>query len=265
MLKLPKPAWQVLNLVFLLITLVANGLANGGLVAGKTVGSVSDTYETLFAPAGITFAIWGVIYLLLIGFAIYQARDLFRYQKVDDPWLEDIGPWFALSCVFNVAWLFAWLNEMLGLSLLLMLGLVGSLVIIYLGLHIGKQEVSPRVRYLVHLPFSVYLGWVNVALVANIAALLVQEGWAGGGLGELPWTIFAVVAAGVVGVFVTGSRNDIAFGAVIIWALLGIIIKQSQVGGDAAFPIQLAAGVGIGMVLITGVLTSIRQPRPGYV
>ena len=263
--RLPKPFWQVANLLFLFITLAANGLANGGLVAGKSVGSVSAKYSTLFAPAGITFSIWGVIYLLLIAFAIYQARDLFSRPKQPDPWLTDIGPWFVLSCIFNVAWLLAWLNEWLGLSLLFMMGLVGSLVIIYLGLHIGRQEASPRVKYLVHLPFSVYLGWVNVALIANVAALLVQEGWTGAELGELPWTIFAVVAAGVVGVFVTGARNDIAFGAVIVWALLGIIIKQAQLGGEAAFPIQLAAAVGIGMVVLTGLLVSIRQPRPGYV
>lgn len=263
--KLPKPAWQVLNLVFLLITIIANGMANGGLVEGESIGSISDQYATLFAPAGITFAIWGLIYLLLIAFAIYQARDLFSYQKQDDPWLHNIGPWFVLSCIFNVAWLVAWLNEMLGLSLFLMMGLVGSLVIIYLGLHIGQQEVSPRVKYLVHLPFSVYLGWVNVALIANIAALLVQEGWTGADLGKLPWTLFAVIAAGVVGVFVSGSRNDIAFGAVIIWALLGIIIKRAEVGGETAFPIQLAAGVGIGMVAITGILVTLRRPRPGYV
>jgi hypothetical protein len=265
MLKLPKPAWQVLNLILLLVTIITNGLANGGLVAGKTVGSISNQYATLFAPAGITFSIWGVIYLLLIAFAIYQARDLFSKTKQADPWLLDIGPWFALSCLFNVGWLFAWLNEHLGLSLLMMMGLLGSLTIIYLSLHIGQKVVSPQVRYLVHLPFSVYLAWINVATVANVSALLVQEGWSGGGLGPLPWTIFMVVAAAAIGVFVTGSRNDIAFGAVIVWALIGIIIKQNQLGGEAAQPIQLAAGVGIGMVILTGVMTTIRRPRPGYV
>lgn len=257
-----QKSWlQIGNILFLIGTIVLNGLSNGALRDGVSIGSLSDKYFTLFTPAGITFSIWGLIYLALIAFAIFQARDLFSSQKIDMPWLERISVWFMVSCVFNSLWLVAWLFENVGLSLLFMIGLLGSLVTIYVSLHIGLREEDRKVKYFVHLPFSLYLGWVNVATIANVSSLLVAEGW------EVPfgdsarWTVTMVIIASTLGVLTTGIRNDIVFGGVFVWALLGIIIKHQQMGADGLLSVQLSAGIGIFLILATAVLNTLRQRK----
>lgn len=258
-----KRLLQIGNILFLIGTIMLNGLSNGAIREGVTIGSLSDKYFTLFAPAGITFSIWGVIYLMLIAFMVYQASGLFSGKNPDTPWLNKIGIWFMASGVFNSLWLVAWLYERLGVALVLMLGLLASLLVIYFSLQIGLKSVDPKVRYLVHLPFSIYLGWITVATVANVSSLLVSVGWEPPFASAEQWTNIMVIIAAVLGVLVTAARNDIAYGAVVMWALLGIIIKHNQLGPEGLPSVQLAAEIGIGLVLITAILNVIRQLKRG--
>ena len=216
---------QVINIFALGAVLTINALANILPINGVTTGEVSDSFPSLFTPAGYVFSIWGLIYLLLAVFVVYQALPA---QK-DSPRLERLGYWFAASCAFNVAWLLAWHYGAIGLSQLLMLGLLGSLIMCYLKLGIGQREVSRRVSrteaLAVRLPFSVYLGWITVATVANTSVTLLNYGVTGGQLAPL-WTVLAIVAAVGVGYLMLENRGDVAFNLVLVWAFAGIAVKQ---------------------------------------
>lgn len=249
----------VANAAAYLATVAVNSLANVAALGGRTTGEVSDAYPTLVAPAGYVFSIWGVIYVLLLAFVIFQALPRNR----DKPFLHRIGGLFVLSCVANVVWLFLWHYLQIVLSTVLMFVLLGSLIAIYLRLEIGKSGVALREKLLVHLPFSVYLGWITVASIANVAAALTAIGWDGLGLGNVIWTVLVIIVALIITLAVTVTRRDIGYGLVIIWALIGIAVKQ--IGEQS---IVMTAGAGVIIIAIalifagTGLITKALK-RPG--
>ncbi|MBK7344145.1 MAG: tryptophan-rich sensory protein [Saprospiraceae bacterium] len=176
----------LINLLGLTGVLVVNTFANTLPINGITTGELSAEYPNLFVPAGITFAIWGVIYLALVGFSVYSVTMAFQKgaaAKGRTDFLGVIGPWFFISCLANMTWIIAWHHRMIWISVFLMLILLTSLIAIYTRLYIGRV-VRPAEKIWVHLPFSIYLGWITVATVANITALLVHLGWSGAPLSE---------------------------------------------------------------------------------
>jgi translocator protein len=211
------------NIVAFIATLVVNGLAGTTLLNGRSTAQVSDLYSNPFTPAGYVFSVWGIIYTLLLVFVIYQ---LLPKQK-DKPFQRQTGALFILSSIFNIVWLFLWQYDYITLSVVLMFGLLATLIAIYFRLGVGKSKAPLTERLCVHLPFSVYLGWITVASIANVAAALVSVGWDGLGLSAQTWTIIALVIALVVTLVVILARRDIAYGLVIVWALAGIAVKQS--------------------------------------
>lgn len=218
---------QWLTLFVIAATLVVNALANILPINGLTTGEISDRFEVYFVPAGYVFSIWGLIYLGLIAFGLYQALPAQR----EDPRLRASAAWFALSGAANIAWLLLWHYEQFPLTLLAMLALLGSLIAVYLTLGIGKTAAtSAGENWLVRLPFSIYLGWVTVATVANVTSLLDYLRWDAFGLAPELWMI--VVLALVLGIVATVqfTRRDAAYTAVILWALAGIAIKHAGVG-----------------------------------
>jgi hypothetical protein len=235
------------NIVAYVVTVAVNSLAGAVGLNGISTGAVSDLYPTLIAPAGITFSIWGVIYIILLLFTIYQALPSNR----DAAFQRKVSYLFVLSCAVNVVWLFLWHYGQIVLSVVLMFLLLASLISIYLRLGIGKAEVPSRERWFVHLPFSVYLGWITVASIANVAAALVSQGYDGLFLGEITWTVLVIVVALIITLLVITTRKDIGYSAVIVWALLGIIIKQTGVQA-----IVTAAGASI--VIIVVALAAVR-------
>jgi hypothetical protein len=211
--------FTLVNILGYAVVLLMNYLANALPIGGRTSGEVSGMFPTLFTPAGYTFAIWGLIYLLLLGFVVYQARF---WGKEPPAFLQRIGWLFLLSCAANAAWLPAFHHLQLGLSLLLILVLLGSLIAIYLRLDIGKSTPTPAEKWLVHLPFSVYLGWVSVATIANTAILLSHLGWDGQPGGPQFWTVVVIAAAVALGLAALLLRRDFGYALVIVWALSGI-------------------------------------------
>ncbi|RMF03679.1 MAG: tryptophan-rich sensory protein, partial [Bacteroidetes bacterium] len=169
-----------LNLLGLVIALVLNSLANGLPLNGKTTGELSDMYPNLFVPAGFTFGIWALIYLMLIGVVIVQ------FRSSSAPWVKRIGLWFFISCLANASWIVAWHYLQVRLSLLIMLLILGSLLLIFLRLRTVAAADGIE-RWLVRPAFSVYLGWISVATVANVTTLLVDEGFDGGALSPVVW------------------------------------------------------------------------------
>jgi len=213
-----------LNIIAFILVIIVNSLAGSTtLIGGQNTASVSDSNPTLITPAGYVFSIWGVIYLLLGVFVIYQALPS---QKGE--YQGEIGFFFVLSSIFNIIWLFLWQYEFLGFSLILMFMLLASLIAIYVRLGIGKSRASLRERLAVHLPFSTYLGWITIASIANVATTLVSVNWNGFGIPPETWAIMIIIVALLVTLLVTATRVDFAYGLVIIWALMGIAVKQSQ-------------------------------------
>jgi benzodiazapine receptor len=217
----PMLRWA--NVAAFLITIVVNALAGStSLLNNKTTADVSDQFISLVTPAGYVFSIWGIIYTLLLIFIIYQALPA---QK-DKEFQKEVGILFILSDAFNIIWLFLWQYEYITLSVLLMFTLLLTLIMIYLRLNIGKSHVKLGERLSVHLPFSVYLGWITIATIADVAAALVSINWDGFGLSAVTWFMVVVFVALAITLLVLFTRMDIAYSLVIIWALVGIAVKR---------------------------------------
>ena len=212
------------NIIFFALTVVVNSLAGGtALIGGQFTAAVSDANPTLITPAGYVFSIWGIIYILLGVFVVYQALP----SQQGKDYHKKIGWLFVLSSLINIGWLFLWQFEYLSLSVVLMFLLLATLISIYVRLGIGKTMVSLRERLAVQLPFSVYLGWITVASIANVATTLVSIGWDGFGISPETWAILVVAVALIITMLVLITRRDAAYSLVIIWALVGISVKQS--------------------------------------
>jgi hypothetical protein len=238
-----------------LVTIGMNGLANALPLNGLMTGEISDRFDVLFVPAGYVFAIWGVIYLGLILYAIFQALPAQR----TNPRLDAIAYPFIFSCAANVAWLFLWHYEQFPLTLLAMLALLGLLIFIYLRLGVGVKKVPVVERWLVHVPFSIYLGWITVATIANVTTVLDYIGWDGWGLAPEAWAIIMLVVGLLVTATVRLTRNDIAYALVIIWAFAGIGVKQAAVS-SVATTAWIAAGAVL-LLLLGGLLARPRSDQ----
>jgi hypothetical protein len=196
--------------------LVMNYLATALPLAGRDTGEISDSFPTLVTPAGYVFAIWGVIYLGLIGYAIYQALP----GRGTDRHLRAIGWVFALNGGLNVLWLWLWHNLLIGWSLLVMLGILATLIVIFQRL----RSASPWLR----LPFSIYLGWISVATIANTSIFLTDVGWGRFGLSEVTWAVIILIVGATLASLVAWRERDIAYVGVFVWAYIGIAAAQAD-------------------------------------
>ncbi len=246
-----KYGLPALNTIGFLVMVTVNALANALPINDITTGEVSARYDNLFVPAGFTFSIWGVIYLLLAVFVTYQ-WVVSRRDSGAASFTEKIGIWFFVSCLANVGWIFAWHYEVLALSLVLMLLLLGCLLAIYLRLGIGVTGITRGEKYFVHLPFSVYLGWITIATIANVSALLVSIQWDTFGLGPQFWTVAVITVGIAIALVMAIRRQDIYFCLVIVWALLGILMRRlgDPVTPDQAVVVATIAGISVVSVAI---------------
>lgn len=216
----------IFNTLSLLFALVMNGLAGSPVFNGKSVGSVSAQYDTLFAPAGYAFAIWGLIYLLLIAFVGYQWIAWFKRRE--DRELKQTGLWFALAGIANGSWIIAWLNESMVVSVLLMFILLLALIALTLKLRLEIWDAPVRIIAFVWWPIVFYLGWIIVASVANVAVYLVSIGWQGGFLSEVAWTMVMIAVATIIYLLLIRYRNMREAALVGVWALVAIAVRQWQ-------------------------------------
>jgi xanthosine utilization system XapX-like protein len=230
-------------LVAFAVTLVMNGLAGSTtLLNGQDTAAISDKNVNLFTPAGYTFAIWGIIYLLLIGYTAYQIGWLGKLKrtKLKQDTIERITPYFIATSVLNSVWIFAWQYEVLWLSVGLIIGILYSLVRIEEILK--DKDYTLAERMLVKNPFSIYFGWITVATIANICTWLVSIGFTGGGLSPVFWTGTLLIVGAFVGIAGMLRNTNCAYGAVFIWAYTGILVKHvSEQGWDAQY--QVVIGV----------------------
>lgn len=253
--------WAVLNAAGLGFALVANGLANALPLNGRNTGELSALYPNLFVPAGLTFSIWGIIYLGLIALVVYGFATAARSEEHGV--LEALGPWFLVSCLANGAWIFAWHWQLVGLSLGIMLVILGALVAMYLRLGIGQRAASTGETWAVQVPVSVYLGWITVATVANITALAVDLG--APSYGALPAQLTVAVLATVLAITgaVLWTRRDLAYGLVVVWAFVGIVLKRAgspEAGSDL---VHTAATGGLAVLVLALLATARARLRGG--
>ena len=233
---------QIANGFFLVFTIIFNYLSNTGIFNGKTIANVSNQYQNLFTPAGYAFSIWGVIYLLLIGFVFYTGRNLFKPSKNEaDGFVEKIGWWFVISCIANCVWILTWLYGYTGLSVLVLLvSLISLLKILLEALtyHSGNAQ-----KWFINFPFQIYTGWVSVALIAATAAWLTKIGWNGWGISEINWTIILIVIASIIHLFMTWKKNAPIFALVAVWALVAIAMANKEVSQEIYFTALITAGI----------------------
>jgi len=206
---------KYLNVILFVAMIVMNYLANALPLNNKTTGELSDSFPNLFVPAGITFSIWGIIYLLLIGYCIVQ------FTGSNQVVISGIGWLFGVSCVLNALWIVCWHYEKLPLSLIVMLGMLVTLI--YINILIKDLPLG-----IIKASFGIYLGWISIATIANVTALLVHYNWKGLGISEEMWTII-MISVGALIVSITLFRlNNPFIGLSVIWAFIGIAIKRQN-------------------------------------
>lgn len=241
----------VLNTLGFAAMVYVNYLANALPINGKNTGELSALYPNLFTPAGLTFAIWGVIYLLLAIFTLHQLVSVFKPDIQKSDFVSTIGPFYFLSSLANIGWVFAWHYEKIGISVLLMLALLSCLIIIYRKLGIGVTPPKKfSTRYFIRLPFSVYLGWISIATIANITAFLVALQWGGFGLGDQFWAILMIMIGTGLGATMLLRRSDLPYTLVVIWALVGIVIKRTADTGSEDQGVLITAYIGIAILVL---------------
>lgn len=215
---------------------VVNFLANGLPINNRSTGAISDAYPNLFAPAGITFSIWGLIYLLLAGYVLYL---FISSSQKNNELFNKINPLFIASSLANILWIFAWHYNYIGLSVLIMAALL--ILLINIADIIRIQKFSSLEKLLIRTPFSVYFGWITVAAIANITVFLVSIGWNGFGVSDFVWTSIILLVGALIGILRMNKDKNIAYGLVLVWAYLGILFKHMSAGGfDGEYPSVIA-------------------------
>ena len=237
---------QLANALSVILALTVNILASVLPLNGQNTGEISDRFEVFFVPAGYVFSIWGLIYIGWIAFTIYQ----FLPAQKENSRLQRLGYWFALSGVFNAAWLFCWHYNQFGLSVLVMLALLTTLVVSYLKLDVGSPPVSAAEKWSVDVPFSVYLGWVSVATIANVTDYLYYIGWNGFGIEPQTWAVIMLVVASLLGLVMALARRDAGFLLVFVWAFAGIALKQAD-APLVAYSAWVATLVALGLAVFS--------------
>ncbi len=217
---------------FYVAMIVVNFLANALPINNRTTGMISDAYFNLFAPAGINFSIWGLIYLLLGGYVVYQFT---KWGRRKEKLFEKINFLFIITSIANISWIFAWHYDYIFFSVLLMLILLFSLI--KTADILRREKLKFKERLFISIPFNVYFGWITVATIANITVFLVSLGWNGFGIADFVWTSIILLIGALIGILRMCKDENIAYGLVLIWAYFGIFFKHlSNSGFDGKYP-----------------------------
>lgn len=216
---------QFLTIAAFIATLVVNGIASAVGLNGRSTGEIAEQFDVFFLPASYVFAIWGVIYLGLLAYVIFQALP----RQKRNPVLRAIAPWFIVSSLANLGWLLLWHYNFYVWSQVLMVVLLISLLAIYWLLGTGRLAAPPAEKRFVRLPFSIYTAWITVATVANATAVLASLNWDGWGLPPEVWTVIVSGVATLIAVVMRLRHSDRVFVLVVIWALAGIVVRFSDV------------------------------------
>ncbi len=240
--------FTIFNILGVVLAITFNFLAVSLPINNKTTGELSDADPNYFVPAGFTFSIWGVIYLLMIGFALFQ---LWQYQKKTAETSEIINAishWFFASCVANATWIIFWHYEKVALSLATMFFLLYCLIRFYQAVS-SLRPLNFGNAVGIHLFISVYLGWISVATIANVTTMIISTGWQANASVQGTWTIVMIIIAALLGIIMIFRKQDIPYALVIVWALWGIYSKRVSYPEDAD-SMQVATIAKYSMVML---------------
>ena len=228
-----------------------NYLANALPIGGVTTGEASDSFPNLFTPAGVTFSIWGLIYLLLLGYTLYQFG---LWQKETSPVREKtiakVSKLFLLTSIANISWIFAWHNGVIWLSVLIMICLL--ILLINIADLVTKRSFSVAETVFIRLPFSVYFGWITVATIANITVFLVSLNWDGFGIADDLWTVIVLFFGAVIGIARMLKDRNVFYGLVLVWAYGGIWLKHTSKNGFGGEYSNIITSLVVCIVLFFG-------------
>lgn len=227
---------KIMAVVSYLAMIVVNALANILPINNRTTGAISNSYPNLFAPAALTFSIWGLIYLLLAGYVIYQFTKNAKDRK---NLFDKINPLFIATSLVNFFWILAWHHDFIGLSVILIATLL--VLLIKISDILRQEKISSWGRLFIIAPFSVYFGWITVATIANIAVFLVSVSWGGFGVADYIWTSIILLVGALIGIWRMLRDKNIAYGLVLVWAYLGILLKHLSASGfNGQYPSVIA-------------------------
>lgn len=249
---------QIANIIALIVTIIMNYLSNTGIFNNNTMASVSAQYQNYFTPAGYAFSIWGLIYVGLIAFIIYQSKGVFNSRQAPSI-VAKIGWMFVVSCLDNCLWILAWLYNYTGFSVIIMTVLLGSLTSIVLRTRMELDLITFKKVALEWWPFAIYFGWITVAIIANIAAYLTKLKWDGFGITAVTWTIIMISAAALIHLALIWTRNLREAASVGAWGLAAVAVANWDVNQAVAYT---ALSATIIILLNTAVHGFINRKNP---
>ncbi len=239
-------------LIAYLATVIINTLAVTLPLNGQETGKISDSFPVYFVPAGYVFSIWGVIYVATGAYAIYQ---FLRPQRENDGF-DKIGWLFVLSSIANCVWIFLWHYLQFTMTLPIMLVLLGTLIAMYVLIGRKPKLTTGKNYWLVRLPFSIYLGWVTVATIANVTVWLYNLGITNLFISGSMWSSILVLVAMALAILFIVRKRDYAYAAVIVWAVGGILVKFRN------YPdIKIASIVAIVSIVVCMTLSALSHKR----
>jgi hypothetical protein len=257
----------IFNFLAFLLAFTVSNLSQWGLLGfSNTMATVSAKYETVFTPAGITFAIWGIIYIALFAFCIYHIFLAYT-QHADQRVNQDVRKmdlFFVLNNLATALWVYAFLTELLFASVVLIFIQLFSLLMIHIRLDIYNTRRALLGRVFSQAPLSIYFAWICVATVANTSAWLVAIDWDAWGIHPQYWAIVMIGVVTLISLFVIFVRRNIFFGIVVMWALYGIILKRQRIDADAYAQVILAAWSAFAMLGLSALVQLVKnwQSRP---
>ncbi len=243
-----KKTLQIANIIGFVLVVIVNALGGVGAINDTTIAEISNANHNLFTPAGYAFSIWGLIYLLLLGFIIYQGRSLFKPVR-DDEFILKTGWWFVLSCFANIMWITFWVYGYMEYSIIAIFVLLFSLLKIVMKNRMELWDAPISVIAFLWWPFVFYSGWVTVASIANVSAYLKSIDWEAWGYSETSWAVTMIIIAGIINLVVTWRRNMREFALVGAWALIAICVANWETNAIVA---NSALTVAIVLIVSSG-------------
>ena len=231
----------VLNLISVVLVIGVNYISQAVKLNDNTIGEMSARYNNLFTPASYAFSIWGLIFLGLLAYGIFQVRRAF-FSSESTAFIKQTGYWFVTANVLNCFWVVAFVYDQVGLSVLLMLGILYSLLKIVVKTNMERWDAPLSIIAFTWWPICLYSGWISVATIANVAVFLTKIEWEGGFLSAQSWTVLMIVIAALLNIFMILNRNMREFAAVGVWALAAIFFRHQDSNHLIAYT-ALVAGI----------------------
>ena len=243
--------YAILNLASVILVIAVNYLSQALRLNNTTIGEISATYDNLFTPASYAFSIWGIIFLSLLAYGIFQVRRAFFSDK-KSVFIEQTGYWFCLANVLNASWVIAFVYDYTAVSVLIMLGILFSLLQVVLRTNMERWDAPVSTIAFVWWPICIYSGWITVATIANFSAYFSKLGWNGNPLTEVSWTIILIVVAVILNLLMIVKRNMREFALVGVWALLAIYVRHQGTQENIALSALIGSIVLFIAILVHG-------------